>query len=78
MLIDNKKSGRVGDILKQRIQKNSSLSIVSSYFTIYAYEALRKELSKVDEIRFLFSSSFLDPQSQASKFISGEVEERKF
>ena len=78
MLIDNKKSGRVGDILKQRIQKNSSLSIVSSYFTIYAYEALRKELSRVDEIRFLFSSSFLNPQSQASKFISGEVEERKF
>ena len=46
MLIDNKKNGKVGDALKEHIQKNCSLSIVSAYFTIYAYEALKKELSK--------------------------------
>ena len=58
MLIDNKKNGKVGDILKEHIEKNCSLSIVSSYFTIYAYEALKKELSKVDEVKLLFSAPF--------------------
>lgn len=78
MLIDNKKNGKVGDALKEHIQKNCSLSIVSAYFTIYAYEALKKELSKTKDVRFLFSSSFSDPQSHASRFISSENEERKF
>ncbi len=78
MLIDNKKNGKVGDILKEHIEKNCSLSIVSSYFTIYAYEALKKELSKVDEVKLLFSAPFSAPQSLASSNLSGEKEESKY
>ena len=54
-LIDNKQYGRVGDVLKKNIKKNSKLSIASSYFTLYAFEELKEELSKIDSMRFIFT-----------------------
>ncbi|MEC3880259.1 helicase-related protein [Parapedobacter sp. 10938] len=54
-IIDNVNS-RLGDDLKASIKKGSKLSIAASSFSIYAYEALKKELEKVDELRFVFSS----------------------
>jgi SNF2 family DNA or RNA helicase len=54
-LIDNVNS-RLGDDLKAGIKKGSKLSIAASSFSIYAYEALKKELGKIDELRFIFSS----------------------
>jgi SNF2 family DNA or RNA helicase len=54
-LLDNQKSGSVGETLKQNIKSNAKVAIMSSYFTIYAFEALKKELSKVDEVKFLFT-----------------------
>ncbi len=56
MLIDNKKNGNVGDILKQNIKANSKLSIISAYFTIYAFKELKKELMNIKELRLLFTS----------------------
>ena len=47
MIIDNKKNGKVGDVLKQNISNNSKLSVISGYFTIYAFAELKKELSKI-------------------------------
>jgi hypothetical protein len=35
---DNQGRGKVGDFLKDNIKTDSNLSIVSAYFTIYAYE----------------------------------------
>lgn len=43
MLIDNKKNGKVGDVLKSSIINNSKLSIISGYFTIYSYNHLKNE-----------------------------------
>jgi len=43
-------------------------------FTIYVYEALKK-LSKVDQVKLLFSTPFHAPQSLASSNLSGEKEE---
>ncbi len=57
MLIDNKKYGTVGDILKSSIHKDSKLSFISSYFTIYSYHFLKNEFDKIDSLRLLFSSS---------------------
>jgi len=57
MLIDNKKNGKVGDVLKSSIKNNSKLSIISGYFTIYSYNHLKSELNNIDDIRLLFSSS---------------------
>ena len=39
-LLDNKQNGKVGDELKEDIKTNSKLSIISAYFTIYAYKEL--------------------------------------
>jgi len=37
---DNYLRGAIGDFLKEKIKANSSLLVVSAYFTIYAYEVL--------------------------------------
>jgi hypothetical protein len=38
---DNHYCGSVGDYLKPNIRDGSQMSVVSAYFTIYAYAALR-------------------------------------
>ncbi len=53
-LRDNKERGSVGEFLKQQISQNSKLSIVSAYFTIYAYHKLKDKLDSIDSLRFLF------------------------
>ena len=45
-ILDNKNFGKVGDEIKENIKKGSNLSIISAYFTIFAYKELYKELSK--------------------------------
>ncbi|WP_421896328.1 helicase-related protein [Marinoscillum sp.] len=63
-LIDNVNS-RLGDDLKESIKKGSKISIAASSFSIYAFEALKKELSKIDELRFIFSSpTFIEENFQ--------------
>ena len=52
-IIDNRHR-RVGDFLCDKIGVESNLSIVSAYFTIYAYEALRDALGSVGRVRFLY------------------------
>ena len=51
--LDNKLN-KVGDELKVNIEKGSKISIISSYFSIYAFKELKKELSKINELRFIF------------------------
>lgn len=51
---DNKERGSVGNFLKENVNKNADLSIVSAYFTIYAYEKLKEELDGIDHLNFLF------------------------
>ena len=46
---DNHTRGKVADFLQVRLIQGSRLSVVSAYFTIYAYEALRKELDGIDK-----------------------------
>jgi len=43
-LRDNHNRGRVVDFLREKIAEGSELSIVSAYFTIYAYASLGEEL----------------------------------
>ena len=54
-LIDNKQYGLVGDVLKENIQEGSKLTIMAAHFTLYAFQELKDELSKLDEFRFLFT-----------------------
>src|SRR5690606_24594509 len=54
-LIDNINT-RLIDDLKESIGKKSRVAIAASSFSIYAFEALRKELQNIDELRFVFTS----------------------
>jgi hypothetical protein len=54
-MIDNKRNGRVIDELRGNLKKGSRLSVISAYFTIYAYAELKRELSRVEGMRFLFT-----------------------
>ena len=53
-LRDNHNHGKVGDYLKDTILKNSDVSIVSAYFTIYAYHHLKNNLDSINSLKFLF------------------------
>ena len=41
---DNHSRGTVASFLMEKIQDGATLSIVSAYFTIYAYDALKQSL----------------------------------
>jgi len=51
---DNHKHGTVGEFLKDVITGNSEVSIVSAYFTIYAYHKLKDNLDGINKLNFLF------------------------
>ena len=63
--------GTVADFLREKIRSGSALSIVSAYFTIYAFDALRDVLTDIKELRFLFGEpnfiGGLDPEKTESK-----------
>lgn len=69
-IVDNT-ARRVGDFLLERIEDGSELSIVSAYFTIYAYGALRDALEKAGSVRFLYGEprgvGTLDPTGDDAK-----------
>ncbi|MEI7436747.1 MAG: hypothetical protein WCL16_08085 [bacterium] len=46
-LRDNHTRGTVAEFLRAKIQDNSRLSVVSAYFTIYAYDAMKQALAKL-------------------------------
>lgn len=46
----------VRDDLIEKIQTGSRVSIAAACFSIYAYQALKDELEKCDEFRFIFTS----------------------
>ena len=75
---DNHRRGRVADFLSARIAQGSRLSVVSAYFTIYAYDALREQLDGVDSLRFLFGEprfiQALDPEKTDKKAFKIEDE----
>lgn len=75
---DNHSRGNVTDFLTKKITAHSRLSVVSAYFTIYAYEALSKELDQIEHLSFLFGEpSFiasLDPEKTDKKSFKIEDE----
>lgn len=68
---DNYRFGKVAEFLRNKIESGSSLSIVSAYFTIYAFDKLRDELMGIEGLRFLFgdpsSVREIDPSQRESK-----------
>lgn len=52
----NNTSERLVDDLKSRLSTKSRISIAAASFSIYAFEAMKTELEKVEEVRFIFTS----------------------
>ena len=50
-----------GDDLKQTLQPGAKLKIAASCFSIYAFEALKKELEKIDLLQFIFTEPTFVP-----------------
>jgi SNF2 family DNA or RNA helicase len=61
----------VGEYLRDVIRDGSHLSVVSAYFTVYAYEALKKSLDNIGHMDFLFGEPrfirSLDPERSEKK-----------
>ena len=53
-MLDNKENF-VHAELEESIKKGSKLSIISAYFSMYAYYNLRKSFNKIDNLRFIYS-----------------------
>ena len=49
-------TAHVIDDMKVTLRQGSKVSMAAASFSIYAFEALQKELEKVDELRFIFTS----------------------
>lgn len=65
-LIDNI-SRLLGDDLKQTLRAGGRLKVAASCFSMYAYEALKAELEKIDELQFIFT---------APTFVTDEVTDK--
>lgn len=65
-LIDNHIE-KLGDDLKKSIKGNSKIRICASIFSMYGFESLKKELSKIDEFKFIFSDPTFIQKSSSSK-----------
>lgn len=58
----------VRDDLEKRIKYGSKVSIAAACFSIYAYQALKNELKKCDEFRFIFTSpTFVAEKTQKER-----------
>lgn len=56
-----------GDDLKQALKPGARLKIAASCFSIYAYEALKEELEKVESLEFIFTAPAFVPNEVTDK-----------
>lgn len=63
----------LGDELKKDIKRGQRLRIAASSFSIFAFEALRKELQLIDQLQFLFTEQTFT----AERATDGKARERR-
>ncbi len=75
---DNYTRGTVGEFLREKIKAGTELSIVSAFFTIYAFDALKNNLKQIHSLRFLFGEprflKAIDPDKTSKKSFKIEDE----
>ena len=54
-MVDNKGQDTLKNMLKSKIKSGSKISIASSYFSLFAFNALKDQLKKSNEFRFLYT-----------------------
>ena len=55
MLIDNRNAGKVGEILKANLVAGDKLSFLCAAFSLYAFDALKQELTNSANLRLLLA-----------------------
>ena len=56
MELINNTTKTLKDDLSSEIKQGSKVSIAAACFSIYAFQELKKQLSQIDELRFIFTS----------------------
>lgn len=68
---DNYRRGTAAAFLRAKIVPDSRLSVVSAYFTVYAFDALKDHLTRIEHLDFLFGEprfiNALDPDRTNKK-----------
>lgn len=84
LLLDNKGQGKVGDALRENIQTDARLSVVSGFFSIYGYASLKNRFAQISGLRLLIplNSAGAGPKIDNQPFIveglSGDEGDRAF
>ncbi|MCG1037298.1 helicase-related protein [Polaribacter sargassicola] len=76
----NNKTQKVGDDLKETLEKGSKISIAAAIFSIYGFESLKKELKNIDELRFIFTDPTfieMDKKNRQEKMFEILANDRK-
>jgi SNF2 family DNA or RNA helicase len=70
IVFDNNKIGQVGEFLKENISKDAKLDVVSSIFTLYAFDKIKPQLQHAKHLRFLYNQpTFLNDETNVEKDI---------
>lgn len=68
MELINNTTKTLRDDLSVEIKEGSKLSIAAACFSIYAFQELKKQLSDIDELRFIFTSpTFITEKAKKEK-----------
>jgi hypothetical protein len=65
----------LGDDLKRSITPNARVAIAASSFSIYAFEALNRELESIESLQFIFTTPTFVPSEVTDK---ARLEVREF
>lgn len=76
-ILDNKKS-KISEVLLNKISKGSDISVLSSYFTIYAFHKLKDTLKYTNSFRFLFlEPTFTEKKEEIREFYINRLNREK-
>ena len=68
MKLINNVTETLKDDLSVEIHEGSKLSIAAASFTIYAFQELKKQLTSIDELRFIFTApTFVTEKAKKEK-----------
>lgn len=77
LIVDNKKN-KISDLLIEHISEWSKISVLSSYFTIFAYNKLKAQLKDIEEFRFLFlEPTFIQETDEKREFYIERINREK-
>jgi len=73
---DNNQHGKVVEFFEEYLKENADVSMISAYFTIYAFERLQNKLERIDHLNFLFGEPHFIIDNQLKDKASFNVEEK--